>query len=193
MGGIVAALAVAMDLRKNPPHMWIMIPVWIITPLYFGPPGWWIYRHLRQAQPFPAKVFIGTLHCGAGCTLGDILAEWLLVAGGVSEFGWRLSADFVAAFLFGIAFQFFAIAPMRGLSLWPGIKAAIIADAASLTFFEIGLFCWMALMHYVLFSPPLEPTQALFWFMMQIGMVIGFCTSYPVTWLLLRAGVKEVM
>jgi hypothetical protein len=32
-----------------------------------------------------------------------------------------------------------------------------------------------------------------FWFMMQLAMVAGFLTSYPVTWWLLRIGVKETM
>jgi hypothetical protein len=46
--------------RPHMPHMWIMIPVWIITPLYFG-----------QAEHFVAQTFQGTLHRGVGCTLGD--------------------------------------------------------------------------------------------------------------------------
>lgn len=192
-GGAVAALFVAAALWRDPPRMWIMVPVWIITPLYFGPPGWWIYRWLKQPGRFAEQCFTGTLHCGAGCTLGDVLAEWVLVGVGAEAFGARLGADFCAAFLFGILFQYFSIAPMRHLRLWEGIRAALLADAASLIAFEIGLFGWMALMRYVLFSPPLEPDRVVYWFMMQVGMVVGFCTSYPVNWRLLRAGVKEAM
>jgi hypothetical protein len=33
----------------------------------------------------------------------------------------------------------------------------------------------------------------IFWFMMQIVMLAGFLTSYPVNWWLLRAGIKEEM
>jgi hypothetical protein len=32
-----------------------------------------------------------------------------------------------------------------------------------------------------------------FWFAMQLSMLAGFCTSYPVNWLLIRAGLKEKM
>lgn len=32
-----------------------------------------------------------------------------------------------------------------------------------------------------------------FWFMMQIAMLCGFVTSYPVNWWLIRAGIKERM
>ena len=32
----------------------------------------------RQLTPFQAEVGKGVTHCGAGCTLGDIIAEWLV-------------------------------------------------------------------------------------------------------------------
>jgi hypothetical protein len=32
-----------------------------------------------------------------------------------------------------------------------------------------------------------------FWFMMQIAMIFGFATAYPVNWWLIRAGLKEKM
>ena len=32
-----------------------------------------------------------------------------------------------------------------------------------------------------------------FWFVMQIAMLAGFATSYPVNWWLIRAGIKEKM
>jgi hypothetical protein len=101
--------------------------------------------------------------------------------------------DYLLAYAFGIAFQFFAIVPMRHLSFWPGIGAAIKADTISLTAFEIGLFGWMAISFFVLFHPPLMPNQPAFWFMMQIGMMIGFLTSYPANWFLVRSGIKISM
>ncbi len=32
-----------------------------------------------------------------------------------------------------------------------------------------------------------------FWFMMQIAMIFGFVTTYPVNWWLIRLGIKERM
>jgi Domain of unknown function (DUF4396) len=29
--------------------------------------------------------------------------------------------------------------------------------------------------------------------MMQIGMLVGFATSYPMNWLLIKRGIKEAM
>lgn len=39
----------------------------------------------------------------------------------------------------------------------------------------------------------LETDTPSFWFMMQIAMLCGFATSYPVNWWLLRSGIKKKM
>lgn len=48
----------------------------------------------------------------------------------------------------------------------------------SRTSFQV-LFAWMALMAFVLFPAPhhLQPDSAVYWFGMQIGMIIGFATA----------------
>jgi hypothetical protein len=95
------------------------------------------------------------------------------------------------AWLFGIAFQYFAIKPMRSLSVKQGLIAPIKSDTLSILTFEIGLFGWMALTFFVFFHHPhLGPTQAGYWFMMQIGMILGFFTSYPMNRWLIKAGFR---
>jgi hypothetical protein len=52
----------------------------------------------------------------------------------------------------------------------------------------------MALMFFVFFpNPHLQPDHAGYWLMMQIGMMIGLATSYPVNIVLIRDGVKHAM
>ncbi len=70
---------------------------------------------------------------------------------------------------------------------------AIKSDTLSVLSFEVGLFGWMALAHYVIWKPPLPIDSSSQWFMMQIGMVLGFVTSWPVNRWLLRHGIKEPM
>jgi Domain of unknown function (DUF4396) len=68
------------------------------------------------------------------------------------------------------------------------------ADTASIAAFQIGLFGWMALDHFVIFTHPhLHVNEAVYWFMMQIGMIVGWFTSWPATRLLLSAHWKERM
>jgi hypothetical protein len=151
----------------------------------------------RRAPTF-TQTAISDSHCGAGCTLGDIIAEFSLFGLGWTLLGKTLYAEFAGdlllAWLLGIAFQYFAIKPMRNLSVTQGLIMAIKSDTLSILTFEIGLFAWMALTFFVFFpNPHLKPTEAGYWFMMQIGMVLGFFTSYPMNWWLIKTGWKEAM
>jgi hypothetical protein len=196
---LACALYVLVDVVRHPQGMAIMNWVWPITALYAGPLAVWAYFAWGKAsaKPRAAGVAVDVSHCGAGCTLGDIVAESVIFVTGWSIAGSVLLAEYVGdyalAYVFGIVFQYFAIAPMRGLAFWPGIWAAIKADTLSLTAFEIGLFGWMALMNFVLFHPAPMPNQPAFWFMMQVGMLVGFITAYPMNWWLVRVGIKEPM
>jgi len=42
-------------------------------------------------------------------------------------------------------------------------------------------------------SGNLYPVSPVFWFMMQIGMILGFFTSYPANWWLVKKGIKQGM
>lgn len=102
--------------------------------------------------------------------------------------------DYVLALSWGILFQYFVIVPMRHLSAGEGLKLAAKADFLALSAFEVGLFGWMAIFQLALFTSPGLPTDsAAFWFLMQVGMLIGFATTYPVNWWLIRHGIKDVM
>lgn len=155
-------------------------------------------QQAKECGPTPEQVAVAVTHCGAGCALGDIVGEWwifgtgLVLAGG--ELGTRLLLDFLLAWAFGVVFQYFTIAPMRGLSFGKGVLQAMRADTLSIVAFQIGMSIWAALVYFVLFANPhLKVNEAVFWFMMQIGMMLGFATSYPVNFLLVRSGWKEKM
>jgi len=220
---LCTVLIIAM-LFYQPQRMAVMNVVWPVTALYWGPVAPWALwdmgappvspakrRHQqeivqrrkaagesqkRPAKPFWKQVFVGVTHCGAGCTLGDIIGEWLVHAFGWQWFGNRLYAefiiDFALAYSLGLVFQYLTITPMRGLGPIKGIIAAAKADTISIIAFEIGLFGWMALNSFILF-PGESVASWNHWFQMQVGMIIGFFTSYPANWFLLRAGLKEAM
>lgn len=204
IAALISAIVIIADLRRHPQKMAVMDYVWPITALYFGPIAVWSYRVMgrnigegKDDKPFWMKTFVGATHCGAGCTLGDIIAEFLVFYVGLAiagtMFGAALVADYVLAFILGIAFQYFSIVPMRNLKPLEGIIAAVRADTLSLTAFGIGLFVWMTLTHYVFFHPAVELNGPVFWSMMQIGMIVGFATTFPMNWWLVKSGIKEAM
>jgi Domain of unknown function (DUF4396) len=198
--GICVAIIVVDLLRGHRQKMWIMNVVWPVTALWSGPLGLWAYLSLgrpSKQKTFPEAVAVATTHCGAGCALGDILAEWIhhaapfRIAGVALVGAWVL--DYIFAFAIGIAFQYFTIAPMRNLSPGKGLVQALKADSLSLTAWQVGMYGWMALMRFAVFGREIPPTDAAFWFLMQIAMAAGFLTSYPVNWWLVKNRIKEKM
>lgn len=215
----ICAAIVLVDVARRPLKMAVMNLVWPLATL-FGSLAWLaMFRTWARSPrpdsdsedktPFPISVAKGASHCGAGCTLGDIIAEWsaffvpsiAVALGWKSLFGEKMFAvwilDFLVAFAIGIAFQYFAIKPMRDLSVGAGIKQALKADIASITSWQVGMYGGMAAIQFAWFRPrygmiaPVNSPE--FWFAMQLAMLAGFCTAYPVNWMLIRAGVKEAM
>lgn len=213
----LSALVIAVDLFFHPQKMWIMNVVWPITALYSGPLAVLSYYKVGQLsskesvmaakkrgeenpgkmKPFWQIVGIGATHCGSGCTLGDLVAEWITFAAPLVILGQKIFGgwvvDYIWAYLFGIIFQYFTIKPMKGFSAGEGIWAAVKADTLSLTAWQVGMYGWMAIATFLIFNHEIEKTSPVFWFMMQIAMLCGFLTSYPVNWWLISSGIKEPM
>lgn len=221
-----SALAIAFDIfvRGHRQTMPIMDLVWPITALYWGPVATYQYFRRGRARSKAVLAAIGgpeqashreggtepklggtgwwplskaVSHCGAGCTLGDVAAEWIVFASGVTLVGIALPVDylldFALAWSFGIVFQYFTIAPMRGVGGWKGIWLAIRADTLSIAAFQAGLFAGMAIYNLSIWNPPLPHDDATYWMMMQVSMVLGFFTALPMNAALIRWGWKEKM
>jgi hypothetical protein len=205
------SLVIVADVVRRPQKMGVMNVVWPVTALYFSVFALWAYVAFGRAQqssmqldegrdsePTPSQVAKGTAHCGAGCMIADVLCEFGIGAVGITLLGSVLWAEFAidlaAAWLFGIVFQYFALRPMRKGSTGRILIDAVKADTLSILAFQVGMYTWMALTYFVLFpAPHLKPMQPEYWLLMQVGMVIGFATSYPMNGWLIRHGLKEAM
>lgn len=166
-------------------------------------------RAPRPSTPMAIAVAKGASHCGAGCALADLIGEWLgfFFPPVAIWFGWHSLfrdkvfadwlLDFAVAFLLGVGFQYFTIKPMRQLSVAQGLWQAVKADTASIAAWQVGMYGVMGLIQFVWFRPafgasaPVDGVE--FWFAMQLAMLGGFVTAYPVNWLLVSSGVKERM
>ncbi len=201
------------DVQRRPPPMTVMQWVWPLTFLWGGVFALVLYLWFGRAprpgstqkprhgrRPMWQSVALGATHCGAGCSLADLLVEGgLFVFGlGFAVFGHHVFGnwivDYVAALVIGVVFQYAALAPMtdesRSRVAWKAFKS----DVLSLSAWQVGMYGWMAIAIFVLFGPQaMSPDRWLFWWMMQAAMLLGFATAYPVNWFLIRAGVKEAM
>lgn len=220
--GLVSAAFVAFDIaRRAPQPMTVMRYVSPINTLWAGLFGLWVYWKLGRMgprsssappamnmsgldgrtmdepkRPFWQSVVTGTLHCGAGCSLADLVGPFVfhaapfMVAGSMVFGEWTL--DYILALATGVTFQYAALSPMLGQTGLPVWWRALKVDFFSLTAWQIGMYGWMALVIFVWFGR-IEPSRIEFWFLMQLAMACGFCTSYPMNWLLIKLGIKTEM
>ncbi|MGI4826987.1 MAG: DUF4396 domain-containing protein, partial [Janthinobacterium lividum] len=151
----------------------------------------------KNKPPTIVQIAEGTSHCGGGCMIADVGTEFAIAAAGLTLFGsvlWtEFILDFLVAWALGIVFQYFALKPMRSdLSPAGAILAAIKADTLSILAFQVGMYLFMALVYFKLFPAPhhLTPFDPRYWLMMQIAMICGFLTSFPMNRLLIGWGLK---
>jgi hypothetical protein len=213
------AAVIAADEARHPQAMGVMNVVWPVSGLYFSVFAVWAYFAVgrkktreamqrvdamemsgeKHAPATLAQVAVGTSHCGAGCMIADVVCEFAIAATGITLLGsvlWaEFTIDFAAAWALGIVFQYFAIRPMRkNLSVGGAILAAIKADTLSILAFQVGMYAWMALVYFKLFTAPhLTAFDPRYWLMMQVAMICGFATSLPMNRLLIGLGLKEKM
>lgn len=157
-------------------------------------------KNMDMGQHLPRfrSVVLSTLHCGAGCTLADIVGEWFLwfvpltIGGSLLAGEWTLV--YILALCIGVYFQYSAIREMSDIKPSAAVKKAFKADFFSLTAWQVGMYGWVAIMVFVLF-PESVPSRIswTYWFMMQIAMGVGFCFALPVNYLLIRLGIKKAM
>jgi hypothetical protein len=212
----LCAAVIAIDELRRPQKMVVMNIVWPVTALYLSVFALWAYfvvgvkkskavMQMKQAggedkdaPPDWKQTAVAATHCGAGCALADVLIEFMIAGLGLTILGLSLWAsfvyDFIAAWTLGIVFQYFSIQPMRHLSPGKAIIAAIKADTLSILCFQLGMYAFMALNFFVLAPRPRpDAFDPRYWLTMQVAMILGFATSLPMNWWLLRRGLKEKM
>jgi hypothetical protein len=174
--------------------------VWITSALYLGPFAVAAYLRYGRDNVTP-RIAAGELENSEGTALA------VLPGGGASAVAHLIAVPLVAALGWTIA----------GMEMWPmilviavlaiamlavyervgsrgphprhghGLSTTAALSVASFTVvaFDIGMVGWMLLLHFNNLMPPV--TEGTFWFLMQLGVVIGLLTAYPaVSWLLRR-------
>ncbi len=126
-------------------HMTIMETVWPVTGLYFGPAAIAAYRAWGRPEsmrwqrehgeppdkPGYAVTATGVSHCGAGCTIGDIIAEFAVFGLGATVAG--LTEDHGLAGSGHVAIEVPVQGPgdtargVRGMASGRGLAAPLVA------------------------------------------------------------------
>lgn len=207
---VIQFFVILIDIVKSPQKMFIMNIVWPLTGLYFpilGIIGYYSlgktnndshshHSHSHHSKPFWQSVTISTTHCSAGCSLGNLIGAPIIFLFGITFFNNELATtlitEFILAYIFGLLFQYFHM-EIKHDHPFADLMDAIKADTLSLIAFEIGMFGFMIIMHFAINNALLQPNKLEYWFLMQIAMLIGFITSYPINWYLVKKGIKHAM
>lgn len=166
--------------------------VWIGSGLYLGPLALIAYRRQGRGgvtantsttlQAVPRGVTAG-LPGGAASAAAHVIGVPLVIASGLTLAGIDLWVMIIVIAVLATAMLFVyersAVIPTDGAY---GIRrrsvaAALGAAALTVLAFDLGMGGWMLLLHFTETMPP--ATDAAFWMLMQIGIVLGVVTGYP--------------
>ena len=156
--------------------------VWITSALYLGPFALALYaRHGR------ATVGAG-LPGGGASAVAHLIGVPLVIASGLTIAGINLWVMIIVIGLLAMVFLFGyeRLATPRGSGAPMPVLAAAATAALTVLAFDIGMGGWMLLLHFNEFMPPAD--EGSFWFLMQIGIVLGLISGYPVVRWLTRRG-----
>ncbi len=203
---VLTAVAVAYDIYGRGHHQPVrsMEAVWALSALWLGPIALPLYartgrpRSQKWQSEHPtggglglsAAAASGGLPGGAASLVGHVLGVPLVLAAGWSLFGVDMFAMIAVIAVLAIAMLFafeYATVDRRDVG-GKTVGAALLVATLTVLAFDLGMGGWMLVLHFNELMPPL--TSVNFLFLMQVGIVLGFLTGYPVVALLLKRGTK---
>jgi hypothetical protein len=132
------------------------------------------------------------MHCvagdGIGILAGAVLATTLGIAG-IAE----AALEYVLGFAFGwTIFQALFMRDMAGGSYLGALKSTFLAELLSMNLLMAGMI--PTVMHLRRHIPAADnPTTPAFWFVMSMGLLVGFIIAYPMNWWLVANKLKHGM
>lgn len=188
---LLSAAAIAFDIyaRRHRHAAMAAELVWVTSALYLGPLALVLYaRHGRAAHEAAANdsayaaqpTAVAGLPGGGASAVAHLIGVPLVIASGLTIAGIDLWVMIIVIGLLAMAFLF---AYERTTGRHGHIGALPVGAAAATAIltvlaFDIGMGSWMLLLHFNEFMPPAD--EGSFWFLMQVGIILGLLTGYPV-------------
>ena len=196
---VITAALIAFDIygRRNRHETVAAELVWVTSALYLGPFAFALYsRHGRISgrSELPheatgatgAPTAVNGLPGGGASAVAHLAGVPLVLASGFTIAGIDLWVMILVIGVLAMVLLFVferTTASSRGHRLTVGTAAG--AAVLTVLAFDIGMGGWMLLLHFNEYMPP--ATEGAFWFLMQLGIVLGLLTGYPVvSWLARR-------
>src|SRR5262245_61210409 len=196
-----ALIFVAVDIRTTPESP-VLKWGFVLLTAYTGVVGAFLYV-LGCREPLPGlheqyvaarwrQALGSTMHCVAGDGVGIIAGAVLSSAFGIAGLA-EVALEYVLGFAFGwTIFQALFMRDMSGGSYRRALTDTFISELLSMNLLMAGMVpTVMALRaHIPSAGDPLKPT---FWFVMSMGLLVGFMVAYPMNWWLVAHHLKHGM
>src|ERR1700722_20142858 len=197
----VALVFVAVDIRSTPESPVLKWGFLLLT-AYTGVVGAFLYV-LGCREPLPGlherytavrwrQTLGSTMHCVAGDGLGILAGAVLSSVLGLSGLT-EIIVEYVLGFGFGwTIFQSLFMRDTVGGSYRRALAATFIPELLSMNLLMAGMFPIVAALraHIASAENPLTPA---FWFVMSMGLLVGFIVAYPMNWWLVANHLKHGM
>ena len=196
-----SVLFVAIDIRATPESP-VLKWGFVLVTAYTGVVGAFLYV-LGCREPLPGlherylaarwrQALGSTMHCvagdGVGILTGAVVAR-LLHLSGITE----VILEYILGFGFGwTVFQALFMRDMAGGSYPRSLKMTFAPELLSMNYLMTGMLpTVMTLRKHVASAE--DPTTPNFWFVMSMGLLVGFVVSYPMNWWLVANHLKHGM
>lgn len=199
----VSVAYVAWDSWRNNPELKVMKLGWILSTLFLGPIGLFLYvmackepapgQHERFVAPLWKQALGSTIHMIGGDGTGIVVAAAITGLLGLPMIV-DMVIEYLAGFGFGLfIFQALFMRDMMGGSYRTALRSSLMPEWLSMGFMMGLMFPVMALLMMGQDMRAMEPTQPLFWGAMSVGVLAGLIGSYPVNYWMVLKGMKEGM
>jgi hypothetical protein len=201
---LLTALAlafVAIDIRTTPESP-VLKWGFVLVTAYTGVVGAFLYV-LGCREPLPGlheqyvaarwrQVLGSTMHCVAGDGVGIIAGALLSSAFGIAGLA-EVVLEYVLGFGFGwTIFQALFMRDMAGGSYRRALADTFISELLSMNFLMAGMVpTVMTLRRHI--PSAADPASPSFWFVMSMGLLVGFIVAYPMNWWLVAHHLKHGM
>jgi hypothetical protein len=132
------------------------------------------------------------MHCVAGDGVGIIAGAVLSSVFGIAGLA-EVILEYVLGFAFGwTIFQALFMRDMAGGSYLRALKSTFISELLSMNLLMAGMVpTVMALKSRI--PSAVDPAAPQFWFVMSMGLLVGFIVAYPMNWWLVAYHLKHGM
>jgi hypothetical protein len=197
----MSLLFVAIDIRTTPESPVLKWGFLLVT-VYTGVVGAFLYV-LGCREPLPGlherytaarwrQTLGSTMHCVAGDGVG-ILAGAVIA----SVFGLAGLAEVIVEYILGFAFgwtifQALFMRDTAGGSYRAALTNTFVPELLSMNLLMTGMVPTVMTLKMIIKSAS-DPTTPSFWFVMSMGLLVGFIVAYPMNWWLVANHLKHGM